>query len=205
VARIVREQLKRFHPESKSGLTGTRNSVATVRNREVPRDKRSRKGIGSIPFPQRDRIKRKFISGKNISQIAREEGRHWDSVARIVKEKDVEEYVLGVRERFYGALEEMLSAAINYAKTGKDGGWLAYQMLKDGGVIPDERMLQQMLAAPQPASPKKTSPEKEDSAAKRIAVAMVEDAIRRNRFFGLPLAEADEAEEEVRATKGEVS
>ena len=165
---------------------------ATLRNREVPRDKRSRKGMGSIPFPQRDRIKRKFIGGKNISQIAREEGRHWDTVARIVKEKDVAVYVRGVRERFYGALEEMLSAAINYAKTGKDGGCLAYEMLKDGGVIPDERMLQQMLAAPQPASPEETatrtssafvanifaafSPGKEDSA-NRIAVALVKGAI----------------------------
>jgi hypothetical protein len=186
VARIVREQLKRFS--------------ATLRNREVPRNKRSRKGVGSVPYPQRDRIKRKFISGENISKIAREEGRHWDTVARIVKEKDVAEYVRDVRERFYGALEEMLSAAIDYAKTGKDGGWLAYEMLKDGGVIPDEKMLQQMLAAPQPAPG-----EKGDSAAKRIAVALVEDAIQRHPFFGLPLPEADEAEEEVRETKGYIS
>ena len=82
-------------------------------------------GAGSVPYPQRERIKQKFVTGKNISQIAREEGRHWDTVARIVKEKDVEEYVRGLRERFYGALEQVLSAAIDYARNGKDGGWLA--------------------------------------------------------------------------------
>jgi hypothetical protein len=43
-------------------------------------------------------------------------------------------------KRFYGALEEMLSTAIDYAKNGKDGGWLAYEMLKDGGVIPPRTM-----------------------------------------------------------------
>lgn len=146
---------------------------------------------GSVPYPQRERIKQKFVTGKNISRIAREEGRHWDTVARIVKEKDVEEYVRGLRERFYGALEEVLSAAIEYAKTGKDGGWLAYEMLKDGGVIPARTMKQQVAAA-QPSSPAET----EETAVKRIAVALVEGALHRQRFFELPLPEIEEFEAE---------
>jgi hypothetical protein len=92
------------------------------RNREVPINKRSRTGTSSVPFPQRDRIKRKFISGENISQIAREEARHWATVKRIVEEKDVQEYVKDLRARFYGTLEGMLFAAVRYARDGKDGG-----------------------------------------------------------------------------------
>jgi hypothetical protein len=88
------------------------NSKSVPRNREVPRDKRSRGGACSVPFPQRDRIKQKFMAGKNISAIAREEGRHWETVAKIVKEEDVLEHVKDLRARFYGALEEVLDAAI---------------------------------------------------------------------------------------------
>src|SRR5258707_13927353 len=61
------------------------------RNRQVPIKKRSRAGTTSIPFPQRERIKEQFVAGKNISQIAKMENRHWTTVAKIVKEQDVQE------------------------------------------------------------------------------------------------------------------
>jgi hypothetical protein len=59
-------------------------------------------------------------------------------VAKIVKEKDVQEYVKDLRARFYGALEEVLFAVIQYVKHGKDGGMLGYRMLVDAGVIPQK-------------------------------------------------------------------
>ncbi len=77
-----------------------------MRNREVPIKKRSRTGTSSVPFPQRQRIKQQFVAGKNVSQIAREEERHWTTVAKIVKEQDVQEYVEDLRARFYGELEK---------------------------------------------------------------------------------------------------
>jgi hypothetical protein len=83
-----------------------------TRNREVPIKKRSRTGTTSIPFPQKARIKQQFVTGKNISQIARIEKRHWTTVARIVKEKDVQEYVEDLRAKFYGTLEDVLIAVI---------------------------------------------------------------------------------------------
>jgi len=104
-----------------------------TRNREVPTKKRSRTGTTSIPFPQRERIKEAFVAGKNISQIARIEKRHWTTVAKIVKEKDVQEYVEDLRARFYGTLEDVLIAVIQYVKNGKDGGLLGYKMLVDAG------------------------------------------------------------------------
>lgn len=61
----------------------------------------------SYRFPQRARIKQQFVAGKNIIQIAREEKRHWTTVARIVKEQDVQEYVEDLRAKFYGALEDV--------------------------------------------------------------------------------------------------
>jgi hypothetical protein len=44
-------------------------------------------------------------------------------VAKIVKEKDVQEYVEDLRAKFYGALEDVLVAVIQYVKNGKDGGF----------------------------------------------------------------------------------
>jgi hypothetical protein len=120
------------------GLHIAANHGSPTRNCEVPIKKRSRTGNTSIPFPQKARIKQQFVAGKNISQIARLEKRHWTTVARIVKEQDVQEYVEDLRERFYGTLEAVLIAVIQYVKNAKDGGLLGYRMLMDAGVIPQK-------------------------------------------------------------------
>jgi hypothetical protein len=57
-------------------------------------------------------------------------------VAKIVKERDVKEYVEDLRAKFYGALEDALIAAIQYVKYGKQGGLLGYKMLVDAGIVP---------------------------------------------------------------------
>ena len=176
-----------------AGLQSAINSKRMSRNREVPRDKRSRTGANSVPFPQRERIKLKYVAGKNISEIAREEKRHWETVARIVKEEDVQEYVKDVRARFYGALEEMLLAAVKYAKYAKDGGWLAYEMLKDGGVIPQDGKSHHPVVGTQ----KPLTPEKEESATRKIAVAMADGIIERYKSFGLPLPDMQEVSEDL--------
>src|SRR5579864_7344616 len=168
------------------GSAMTTKSVS--RNREIPRRSGSRKGTSYIPYPQRDRIKQKFVAGKNISVIAREECRHWESVAKIVKEPDVQEHVNDLRARFYGALEGVLIAAIEYAKTGKDGGWLAFEMLERSGVIPERD--KEHLQAPGMTQSAVPDPESEEAAVKRIALEIVEGAIWRHRAFGIPLPEA---------------
>src|SRR5713101_5721974 len=104
----VRVAAERSQPDS--GLHIATGNGNPKRNREVPIKKRSRTGTTSIPFPQRARIKQQFVAGTNVSQIAREEKRHWTTVAKIVKEKDVQEYVEDLRARFYGELENVLIA-----------------------------------------------------------------------------------------------
>ncbi len=91
-------------PKRVSGEIGLRPAIASKavsKNREVSKGQRSRRGACSVPFPQKDRIKQKFMASKNISAIAREEGRHWETVAKIVKEEDVLEHVKDLRARFY--------------------------------------------------------------------------------------------------------
>jgi hypothetical protein len=74
---------------------------------------------------------------------------------------------------------------------------LAYEMLKDSGVIPQRNTVQPLAGKLRD----QTTPETEESAVKRIAVALVEGAIERHRFFGLPLPEVEEAEAAILAEK----
>jgi hypothetical protein len=153
------------------GLHIAANHGRPKRNREVPIKRRSRKGTTSISFPQRARIKQQFVAGKNVSQIAREEKRHWTTVARIVKEKDVQEYVEELRARFYGALEDVLIAVIQYVKNGKDGGPLGYRMLVDAGVIPQKDGKRHPAMEPQ--KPMDRQADSEQARIKMIATEMV--------------------------------
>ena len=166
---------------------------SSTRNREVPRKKRSRAGTTSIPFPQRARIKQHFVAGQNISQIAKMENRHWTTVAKIVKERDVKEYVEDLRAKFYGALEDALIAAIEYVKNGKQGGLLGYKMLVDAGVIPQKNgNYHPAMEAPRPVNP---DPDGEQARITMIATEMVRQGMKRQPFFRLPLTEVDEVEQ----------
>jgi hypothetical protein len=187
------------------GFQGTKGlHIATTpgsptRNREVPIKKHSRTGITSIPFPQRQRIKQQFVAGKNISQIARLEKRHWTTVARIVKEQGVQEYVEDLRAKFYGTLEDVLIAVIQYVKNGKDGGLLGYRMLVDAGVIPrKDGKLHPAMETQKPTDPQ---PDTEQHRIRMIATEMVRRAIERHRFFAEPLPEMDEVEEGIRSRR----
>jgi hypothetical protein len=175
-----------------SGLHIAPGHGSAMRNREVPIKRRPRTGTTSIPFPQRARIKQQFVAGKNISQIARLEKRHWTTVAKIVKEQDVKEYVEDLRAKFYGTLEDVLIAVIQYVKNGKDGGMLGYRMLVDAGVIPQKD--QKHHPVMETKKPVDTQPDSEQHRIRMIATEMVRRGMERQRFFAEPLPEM-EAEE----------
>jgi hypothetical protein len=182
--------------QTDSGLHIAAGNGRPKRNREVPIKKRSRTGTTSIPFPQRARIKQRFVAGKNISQIAKIENRHWTTVAKIVRERDVREHVEDLRAKFYGTLEDVLIAVIRYVKNGKDGGLLGYKMLVDAGVIPQK--VGKHHPAMEPQKPVDLQPDSEQARIRMIATEMVRRAIERKRFFTEPLPEMDATEEEVR-------
>lgn len=181
--------------QSAKGLYIAATHGSPTRNREVARKKRSRAGTTSIPFPQRQRIQQRFIAGTNISQIARLENRHWTTVAKIVKEQDVQEYVKDLRAKFYGALEDALIAVIQYVKNGKAGGLLGYRMLVDAGVIPQkDGNHYPAMEARKPVNP---DPDGEQARITKIAKEMVRRTMERHRFFTTPLPEMDAMEEAV--------
>ena len=154
---------------------------AVPRKAEVGRKKRSRKGCTSVPEAEKIRIKQRHLNGESISKISRAEGRHWRTVNRIVHEPDVTAYIADLRARFYGALEQVLESAVDYAVNARDGGWLAYKMLEAAGVIPNAKTIRPM--AP--------TTEDDESAIHKLAVGMMKGSIERHAFFGLPLMEED--------------
>jgi len=181
------------------GLHLAADNGSPTRNREVPIKRRSRAGTSSVPFPQRQRIKQQFVAGKNVSQIAKIENRHWTTVARIVKEQDVQEYVEDRRARFYGTLEDVLFAVMQYVKNGKDGGLLGYRMLVDAGVIPQKN--EKHHSAMEMKKPADPHPGSEQARIRMIETAMVEQALARQRFFAEPLPEMDDVEEAIGAKR----
>jgi hypothetical protein len=194
-ARTIQKQSKRIATDI--GLPTLISSKGVPRNADVGRKKRCRKGCTSVPEAQKLKMKQMHIAGMNISEIAEETGRHWRTVNRIVKESDVAEYMKGLREKFYGQLDELLLAAIIGAKT--QDARLAYKMVCDAGLLPPLSSNANFNMSQQQPN----TPEAEMDAVKRIAVALVQGAIERHKSFGLPLPEADAIEAELKA-KGEI-
>jgi len=124
---------------------GTRDSREEGLNHLKPA-KRSR---NRIPPPQQERIRQKFIAGKGITEISREEGRNRETVAKIVHSEEVREHVLRMRESFYGLSESALTVVGNAIHHDAK---LAYKLLEDTGVVPSPEERIQVMAETQTKS-----------------------------------------------------
>src|SRR5882724_3448869 len=105
-------------------------------HRDQPRSAKNPRTI--VPPPQSARIVERFITGQSIREIAREEKRDRATVTKIVKGPEIQSYIQALRGKFYGALETAMDALLDELRNpnSRTRGWLAYEMLRDGGVIP---------------------------------------------------------------------
>ena len=88
-----------------------------------------------VPPPQRERILQKYVEGKSITDISQEEGRNRETVAKIVRGIEMEEYVRTMRERWFRLGLHAISAVEHQLTEQKDGR-LGFQLLESIGVIP---------------------------------------------------------------------
>jgi hypothetical protein len=140
-----------------------------------------------IPPPQSARIMHRYIAGESIRQIAREEKRDRETVTKIVRSEEVAEYVRNMRERFYGLGETALGAVQRALEQGD--ARLAYEHLKDIGVVPDREMtnaLQRQMEAPTGTA--------EDQAVEREIQKLAFLTYNRAKTFGQPLPHVTEVE-----------
>jgi hypothetical protein len=137
-----------------------------------------------VPPPQSARIVQKFITGRSIRQIAREEGRDRATITKIVRSSEVQNYVEKIREQYFGLGELALSAVRKAIQEEKDGR-LAYQLLKDIGVVPSsaERNLSNIQAQQQA---------EEDSEEARVQTWMgrlIRVVFEKSRVYGTPIGD----------------
>lgn len=142
-------------------------------------------GDRTVPSPQRERMKAKYVQGKSISQISREELREWHTVASIVKSEDMKNHVRGLREKWMAKMDDILLNAIQ----GALDRWnpeLAFKMAVAAGIIPggkNDILGNEPLTLDAAAS--------SEDRIKEMAKIMVEGALRRQQSFNLPLPELD--------------
>jgi hypothetical protein len=91
-----------------------------------------------VSIPQRERIIGKFVQGKPIRQISREEGRSRGTITKIVRSQEVQSYVTDLRERYIGLGREALDSLTRALRSSKDGK-LGHQILADIGVISNDQ------------------------------------------------------------------
>lgn len=138
-----------------------------------------------VPPPQRERILQKYVAGKSISDISKEENRNRETVSKIVRGPEMQEYLRTMRERWFGLGPDAISA-VEHALTEQKDGRLGFQLLSSIGVIPspEERKL---LTIP----PLETESD-EKAGIKRIMALLIEYMIERANMFGLRHPELDE-------------
>jgi len=107
------------------------NSGSTGVNQLKPA-KRTR---NRVPLPQRERILQKSIAGKSVTQIAREENRNRETVARIVNGAEVRELVRRMRSEVYGLANDAV-ATVRHALQEQKDARVGYKLLMDIGAIP---------------------------------------------------------------------
>jgi hypothetical protein len=120
----------------------------------------------------------KFIQGRGIRQIAREEGRSRETVTKIIRSEDVQKYVAELREQYIGLGREAMAALTRALRTSKDGK-LAHQILLDIGVIRDQVAAEDATA--------QTRARDEDTEVLLMTGRLVQAAALRAQTYGIPL------------------
>jgi hypothetical protein len=139
--------------------------------------KSTKRGRSHVPSPQRERIVSKFIEGKGIRRISREEGRSRETISKIVRSKDVQSYVADLRERYVGLGREAMDA-LTFALRSSTDGKLAHQVLVDLDVV--------QTRAPAAATAQ-TAAYDEETEVLIMTGRLVQAAAVRAQTYGIPL------------------
>ncbi|MFZ0636646.1 MAG: hypothetical protein WA755_13670 [Candidatus Acidiferrales bacterium] len=124
----------------------------------------------------------RHIAGESVRKISREEGRDRATITKIVQSDEVRAYVDNLREQFY-ALGDL---ALETVRRGLQEGdtKLAYQILIDIGVVPNQAERAKMLA--------QETLDTDDARHKELLGKLVDVAFERHHIYGTPITELDE-------------
>ena len=139
----------------------------------------------TVPQPQVQRILCRYVGGASVRQIAKVERRDRATVSTIVKCEQMESYVQDMKERCAG-LASVAMDTLEHALVIEKDSRLAYQLLRDVGVIPslDDRRLATIPAA--------AVEQDKDAGVKKVMAGLAEIAFQRAHAYGTPLGQMEE-------------
>ncbi len=148
-----------------------------------------------IPITQQLEMKRMWMEGRNITEISEATNRDRTTVAKIVRSKDMQEYVDRLQEELYDSAGDFVATVKNKAKE-KSGWELAYRLLKHMGVIQDRLPLptaQQMMVL--------SGSKEENEAVQQMMARMARIAYLRSKVYGTKFLPESVDEKELKASE----
>jgi hypothetical protein len=148
-----------------------------------------RKGTIYVPPAQQEKMKEMFLSGKCISAIAKETGRDWKTVAKIVRSADMDRYIDECRAKTKELIPDILVMVQKEMQKApnKDRVRVGIDFLTRAGIF-DERQTQ---TQPVTAVQNVDSDEQERRGVREVIAAFTEIAIETHRIFGVEMPELE--------------
>jgi hypothetical protein len=136
-----------------------------------------------IPPIQRLRVMEKYAMGRNQTAIAREEGLNRETIGRIVKSAEMEQFTEEIRERWRG----LCDAAVESVRRliAKDDRQTVLRVLESNGILAPQGQIQNLSA------PTATKPN-EDDRMKTLRACFADVMMERARVYKVPFPELAE-------------
>jgi hypothetical protein len=135
-----------------------------------------------IPVPQRIRVMQLYALGKNQTAIAKEEKLNRETVGKIVRSEEMNEFIEEMRAQFRG-LSELAIAALRQQlqANGKEAIDIAWRVLETNGIVPPRGQVFNYSAQ-----------HTETTDDEAVSAAFARITLERARVFQTPFAEPTE-------------
>lgn len=149
-----------------------------------------------IPAPQRIRVMQLYALGKNQTAIAKQEKLSRETVGKIVRSEEMNEFVEDMRGRFRGLCDLAMEALRRELREhGKEAIEIAWRVLESNGIIPPRGQAVNHIVEDAPT---------EDQSVQKMLSAFGRIAMQRARAFNAPFPELEEAAEQAGVKLNEV-
>jgi len=166
----------------------TRPATAQAAIQHKPAKKRNR-----IPPVKRIRVMQRYASGENQTSIARQEGINRETVGRIVKSGEMEQFTEEIRESWRGLCEDAIQSVRRLIAS--DDRQTVLRVLESNGIIAPQGQVQNFSFNP---APKPSG----DERVKELMGAFAAVAIERARVYKTPFPEVQEVADKIGVNVG---
>src|SRR5277367_2166215 len=99
----------------------TKKLIPTIPNKSQQSPERGpQKGAIYVPPAQQEKMKQMFIDGQSISEIARDTGRDFKTVAKIVRSADMQEFMEECKNKTWELIPDALDMIANEMQQAPD-------------------------------------------------------------------------------------